>query len=94
MEYQYSLNQWQLGPSYPAWTETLLDGNEVSIRPVTKADARSEAAFIEALSPEARRFRFLGQMRQPSEELIDRLTNIDYEHDFAFVAEQPRRQLQ
>lgn len=74
------------GPEYPRWSETLRDGRHVVIRPITPQDARAERAFIESLSLQARRFRFLGQARHPSEQLIERLTDIDYVHEVAFVA--------
>lgn len=77
---------WAMGPDYPNWSETLLDGTCVSIRPIRKADAGKEREFIETLSPESRRFRFLGQIGEPSEQLLAQLTNVDYIHDAAFAA--------
>jgi GNAT superfamily N-acetyltransferase len=77
---------WSLGPNYPHWSEQLRDGTRITIRPVTKADADRERAFIETLSPQARRFRCLGQIARPSAELIARFTDIDYQHDVAFAA--------
>ncbi len=81
--------QWNIGPDYPRWTETLRDGTRVLIRPITRQDAAEEREFIESLSPRSRRFRFLGQIRQPSEALISRLTDIDYRQDVAFAAVVP-----
>lgn len=78
-----------LGPDTPRWTETLRDQTRILIRPVTRRDSAEERAFIESLSPQSSRFRFLGQVRHPSEELITRLTDIDYEHDVAFAAVVP-----
>lgn len=69
------------------WTEALMDGSEVLIRSIRMEDALAEVAFIEALSLESRRFRFLGQVRHPSDKMIEQFTNIDYLHDVAFVAE-------
>ena len=43
----------------PQWTETLSDGTHVLIRLIRSSDAELERAFIEHLSPESRRFRFL-----------------------------------
>ncbi len=71
---------------YPRWSETLNDRTHVLIRPIRKQDREAERSFIEQLSPEARRRRFLGRMDHPSEQLIEQLTNIDYVHDMAFVA--------
>ena len=77
---------WALGPHYPQWSETLRDGTRVAIRPVTRDDVAKERAFIESLSPQSRRFRFLGQIGSPSEQLLAQLTDVDYVHDAAFAA--------
>jgi GNAT superfamily N-acetyltransferase len=77
---------WALGPDYPHWTETLRDGTCVAIRPICRADVEKERVFIQALSPQSRRFRFLGQIGSPSEQLLDQLTQVDYVHDAAFAA--------
>lgn len=78
-----------LGPDYPHWNTTLSDGSEVLIRPIGPQDAAAEKAFIEALSPESRRNRFLGQIGHPSDEFIRQLTDIDYINDVALVATAP-----
>ncbi|MEO8461309.1 MAG: GNAT family N-acetyltransferase [Dokdonella sp.] len=70
----------------PHWTEILKDGTHVIIRPIRKADAALERAFFKRLSPEARHMRFLGQMNEPSDELLKCLTDIDYRRDIAFIA--------
>lgn len=80
------LMPWDMGASRPRWSEVLRDQSHVSIRPICKDDAAAERAFIEALSPQARRFRFLGQMEHPSNEMIQRFTDLDYAHDLAFAA--------
>lgn len=69
------------------WSETLRDGSRLTIRAISPQDATAERAFIEGLSDQARRFRFLGQTRRPSEEFVRKLTDIDYVHDYALVAE-------
>jgi len=68
------------------WSETLRDGSNVLIRPITRQDKAGERDFIEGLSAEARRYRFLGQIGSPSDRMLERFTNIDYLHDMAFVA--------
>jgi GNAT superfamily N-acetyltransferase len=83
------LMPWQLGPDYPRWTETLRDHSQVVIRPIRAEDAAAERTFIESLSPQARRYRFLGEVHHPSSELIERLTRLDYVHDLAFAAVVP-----
>jgi len=72
--------------SSPRWTDVLSDGTHVLVRPIHKEDAELERKFIERLSPESRRMRFLGQMNSPSESLLRSLVDIDYVHDVAFVA--------
>lgn len=78
-----------LGPDYPHWKTILTDGSEVLIRPIGPQDAAAEKAFIESLSPETRRNRFLGQIAHPSDALIHQLTDIDYINDVALVAVVP-----
>ena len=58
---------------------------EVLIRPVCDEDAALERAFIERLSPEARRQRFLGRVAI-TDELVRKLTHIDPKREEAFVA--------
>lgn len=70
----------------PSWTEQLSDGTSVPIRPIRSDDAELERAFIEALSPEARRNRFLGQVAHPSDAMIRHFVDLDYVHDLGFVA--------
>lgn len=67
-------------------THELRDGSRVTVRPITPADAERECRFIEALSPQSRRYRFLGQIAHPSEALIAQLTHVDFVHDVAFIA--------
>lgn len=74
---------------FPRWMETLNDGSCVLIRPISKLDHDAERAFIEGLSPESRRFRFLGAVGHPSERMLERFTNIDHAREAAFVAVVP-----
>ena len=76
----------ELSAESPHWTETLLDGTQVAIRPIARGDSVLEREFIARLSPQTRRLRFLGSMSEPGDDLIRRLTDIDYEHDVAFIA--------
>jgi GNAT superfamily N-acetyltransferase len=68
------------------WVETLRDGTHVIVRPIRKGDLELERAFIGRLSAESRRMRFLGQIREPSDEMLRRLTDIDYKNEMAFIA--------
>jgi GNAT superfamily N-acetyltransferase len=72
--------------AYPRWMGTLGDRNHVVIRPITPLDKEAERAFIEGLSPMSRHLRFLGEVRHPSDRLLDQLTRIDAAHDAAFAA--------
>jgi len=67
------------------WHETLRDGSRVLIRPIAKDDVAIERAFIERLSPQSVEFRFLGQVK-PGNDMLRRLTDIDYSREMAFVA--------
>ncbi len=67
------------------WHETLRDGTRVLIRPIRKEDAALEREFIERLSTVSRGYRFLGQIKV-TDDMIRRLTDIDYDRDMAFVA--------
>lgn len=86
MSFQVPVMPWALGPDYPRWIEHLRDQTRVVIRPLARTDAAREREFIESLSPQTLRFRFLGQVRHPSAELIRQLTDIDYADDVAFGA--------
>ena len=73
-------------PATPRWQETLRDGTHVIVRPLDRRDASAERDFIASLSPESRRFRFLGSVQSPSERLIQQLVGADQVHDVAFAA--------
>jgi acetyltransferase len=80
-------------PPYPAnltqsWR--LSDGSGVTVRPIRPEDAAIEAAFVKALSPESRHFRFLNSPRELTPEMLARFTQIDYDREMALVAVQQR----
>jgi GNAT superfamily N-acetyltransferase len=68
------------------WTEALRDGSTVTIRLINRHDMAAERAFIEGLSPESRRFRFLDAVASPSERMIEQFTDVDCVRDVGFVA--------
>ncbi len=86
MQYVEPVMPWLLGPDYPQWKDSLPDQRHILIRPIGKQDADAEIQFIESLSPQTRRFRFLGQVRHPSSKTIKQFTDLDYVHDVAFAA--------
>jgi acetyltransferase len=72
-------NQWE------RWTETA-DGERILIRPIRPADEHLYGAFIDKLSQEDIRFRFLAPRKEFSHRFIARFTQIDYARAMAFVA--------
>src|SRR5690348_8060787 len=68
------------------WIESLRDGTRVLVRPLRLEDRAMEEALIRRLSPEARRFRFLGDFKVPDKAMLDHLMHVDYVHDMAFAA--------
>ncbi len=72
-------NQWE------AWAGTD-NGYRIFIRPVRPADEHLYGAFIEKLSPDDIRFRFLAPRKEFSHKVIARFTQIDYARAMAFVA--------
>jgi RimJ/RimL family protein N-acetyltransferase len=75
--------------SYPAeWErhERLRDGTRAFVRPIKSEDAALYPDFIAAESAEDARRRFLGAVGGLSDELIARLTHVDYSRAMAFIA--------
>ena len=65
----------------------LPDGTLIQLRPIHPEDGRQALPFREKLSEESIRARFLGYVPRVSQELVDKLTIIDYENEMAIVAE-------
>ena len=72
----------------PQWPrlERACDGVEYFVRPIRKDDAEREREFILGLSPESRFQRFMHAIREPSDELIAHLIDIDSHSRMALVA--------
>ena len=64
----------------------LRGGDRILLRPVQREDVELERRFIEALSAESRRFRFLETIRTPSDALLEQLTALDPATEVAIVA--------
>ncbi len=68
------------------WKEKLRDGTTVLIRPIRADDVELERRFIERLSAQSRRFRFLGEVKSPGPDLLKQLTQPDPARDVAYIA--------
>ena len=64
----------------------LRDGTGILIRPIGPDDAEREQAFVRALSPESRYFRFLTTLRELPPDMLHRFTHPDFERELALVA--------
>lgn len=64
----------------------LPEGQEITIRPIRPEDAAIERAFVKGLSPEARYLRFHQALRELSQELLVRFTQLDYHRELALIA--------
>jgi acetyltransferase len=80
---------------YPAHLATrfqLANGTDIVIRPIRPEDADMEADFVRNLSNEAKYFRFMNALQELSQEMLVRLTQIDYYNEMALIAVKPNGQ--
>lgn len=80
---------WDLGGKFPRWHEKLRDGTPVLLRPLVPEDAERERVLLESLSPESRRYRFLGGMGHPTRALVQQLVHPQAPGQLAFAAIAP-----
>ncbi len=73
-------------PSHLVHTWYTKDKTPVLIRPIRPEDATMEQEFVRKLSPESRYFRFMNTLRELTQAMTARLTQIDYDREMAFVA--------
>ncbi len=73
-------------PSHLAKKVQLSDGTDVTIRPIRPEDAESEARFVRELSDESKYFRFMNTFQELSQQMLIRLTQIDYHNEMALIA--------
>ena len=69
------VSQWQL-----------VDGTDIVIRPIRPEDADLVKRFVHDLSDESKYFRFMNSVQELTEEMLARLTQIDYSREMALVA--------
>lgn len=74
----------QAANPYPL-TWILSGGEIVTVRPIRPDDAQIEQDFVRGLSHDSRFFRFLGEMRELSPELLRRLVSPDPHSEFALI---------
>jgi len=62
------------------------DGQVVTIRPIRPEDADMEQEFVKAMSDESRYYRFMDTLRELTQTMLVRFTQIDYDREMALVA--------
>lgn len=74
---------------YPAHLESewqLADGMDITIRPIRPEDAQLVKQFIHGLSQETKYFRFMNSVQELTEDMLSRLTQLDYSRELALIA--------
>ena len=69
------VNEWQLA-----------DGTDIVIRPIRPEDASLVKKFVHDLSDESKYFRFMNSVQELTEDMLARLTQLDYSREMALVA--------
>jgi len=67
-------------------TVTLKNGATALLRPIRPEDADLERAFVAALSPQTLYRRFMMPVKELSDQMIERFTQIDYDRELALIA--------
>ena len=65
------------------------DGKVVTIRPIRPEDADMEQEFVKGMSDESRYYRFMDTLRELTQTMLVRFTQIDYDREMALVATLP-----
>ncbi len=63
-----------------------LDGQPITIRPISAADVDLEVTFIDRLSPMTKHYRFLGGVQHVSAKLVNTFCNVDFDQTAALIA--------
>jgi len=73
--------------NHKIWKVLFLEGcGEVTIRPIQPEDADIEQAFVQHLSPETRRRRFLAAIRELTPRALERFTRPEFPQEQALIA--------
>jgi acetyltransferase len=73
-------------PDYFTKRIRLPEGVDVTIRPISPADARIERDFVNSLSEQSRYQRFLAPINELTPEMLAHFTQVDYDRDMALIA--------
>ena len=65
------------------------DGRVVTIRPIRPEDAEMEQQFVRSLSDESKYYRFMDTLRELTQSMLIRFTQVDYDREMALVATLP-----
>lgn len=64
----------------------MTDGTDITIRPMRPEDALLIKKFVHDLSEESKYFRYMNSVQELTEEMLARLTQLDYSRELALVA--------
>jgi acetyltransferase len=64
----------------------MTDGTDITIRPMRPEDALLVKQFVHELSDESKYFRYMNSVQELTEEMLARLTQLDYSRELALVA--------
>ena len=65
------------------------DGRTITIRPIRPEDAEMEQEFVTGLSDESKYYRFMDTLRELTQSMLVRFTQIDYDREMALIATLP-----
>ena len=67
------------------------NGMVITIRPIRPEDAEMEQDFVKNLSDESKYYRFMDTLRELTQSMLVRFTQIDYDREMALVATLPEK---
>lgn len=73
-------------PTYLTQVWQANNGTDVTIRPIRPEDAEIEQEFVRNLSDESRYARFMDSLRELTQTMLVRFTQIDYDREMALIA--------
>lgn len=65
------------------------DGRVVTIRPIRPEDAGMEQEFVKNMSDESKYYRFMDTLRELTQSMLIRFTQVDYDREMALIATLP-----